>query len=277
MTFTYRWLGVAGLEFTHDDYTLLIDPFFTRPGKAAVATGRRVETNARLVAQHISRADALLVTHSHYDHLMDAPEVLRRTGARAFGSPNTCALLALNGIPGGQMQSIKVGERVELGPFTVDVFPNSHTVIPLSRWFNGPLSTSLRNGSVRLPLRLSDYRMDTCFGFRISLDGRVFQIGKHPAPADVLFFSPYGTPKTFEGLLLAVRPRFIVPIHWDDFTRPLSQPLRPMLVTPAQGLRPLIPPVRRLDLEMFTRTVQRILPEAEVRVPEIFRPYPVVD
>ena len=274
MTLTYRWLGVAGLEFTYRDYTLLIDPFFTRPGKAAVIGNWRVRTAVELVARHAPRADAVLVTHPHYDHLMDVPDVLRQTGAQAYGSPNTCALLALHGIPSGQIHPIQVGDRFALGPFSIHVFPNAHTSIPFSRWFNGPLSSKLANGAMRLPLRLNDYRMDACYGFRISLTpGRVLQVGKHLAQADVLFLSPYGTPKALAAMVGAVQPGWVVPIHWDDFMRPLSLPLQPMLSTPAQGLRPFLPLVRRLDLNAFARTVQQILPEATVQVPEIFQPY----
>src|SRR5512146_3140073 len=110
MSITYRWLGVAGLEFVSDGYTLLIDPFFTRPGKAAVLVGRRVAANAALVAMHAPHADAVLVTHPHYDHLLDVPEILNRTTARAFGSPNTCALLAYHGIQPQQINAIQVGD-----------------------------------------------------------------------------------------------------------------------------------------------------------------------
>ncbi len=272
MALTYRWLGVAGLEFTFGNYTLIIDPFFTRPNKAAVVANWRVHPKTQLVAQHISRADAVLVTHPHYDHLMDVPEVLRRTGAPVYGSPNTCMLLALHGIPAGQVHTIQVGDQFELGPFTIEVFANRHTTIPFSRWFNGPLPAAMQNGRARLPLRLNDYRMDACYGFRIQVGSRVLQVGKHNAPADMLFVSPYGAPNAQQALLSAVRPRCIVPIHWDDFTRPLSLPLLPMLLTPAQGLRPFLPPVRRLDLQQYTRTVQAILPETQVRVPEIFKP-----
>jgi L-ascorbate metabolism protein UlaG (beta-lactamase superfamily) len=279
MSLTYRWLGVAGLEFTFQDFTLLIDPFFTRPGKATVLAGRRVRTDAELVKRHISRADAVLVTHAHYDHLLDVPEVMRKTGARAFGSPNTCTLLALHGISSGNIQTILVGDRFQLGPFTVDVFPNHHTRIPFSRWFNGPLPAGLRNGPARLPLRLSDYRMDACYSFNIQIDGLVMQIGKHPAPADALFISPYRGARSLESTLQAVRPKWIVPIHWDDFMRPLSLPLRTMLLTPAQGLRhglfPFLPLVRRLNLQDFTDAVQQIMPETDVRVPKIFEVYHV--
>jgi hypothetical protein len=79
--------------------------------------------------------------------------------------------------------------------------------------------------------------------------------------------------KSLATLLHVVQPRWIVPIHWDDFMRPLSLPLLPMLVTPLQGLPTFFPPVGRLDLNMFARTARAILPQAQVRVPEIFQPY----
>jgi len=273
MSLTYRWLGVAGLEFTYQNYTLLIDPFFTRPGMAAVLAGRRVTANGGLVTRHINRADAVLVTHPHYDHLLDVPEVMRQTAARAFGSPNTCTLLKLHGVPAGHVHAIQVGDCLDLGPFEIEVYPNDHTRIPFSRWLNGPLSSDLQNGHTRLPLRLSDYRMDVCFSFNIRVAGLSLLIGKHPVPANVLFISPYSAQKALDTILHAIRPQWIVPIHWDDFTRPLSLPLRPMLCTPAQGLRPIFPPVRRLDLGNFSRMVQRILPEVQVRSPEIFQTY----
>lgn len=276
MSFAYRWLGVAGLEFTYDGYTLLIDPFFTRPGKMALILNRRVQADTQLIARHISRADAVLVTHPHYDHLLDVPEVLRRTGAPAFGTANTCALLALHGIPAGQIHVIQVGDRLELGPFYVEVIQTRHSSIPLARLFNGPLPARLRDGKVRLPLRLNDYRMDTSYGFRIHAGGQILQVGKHPTPADMLFISPYGSRKTLGALLNAVQPRIIVPIHWDDFIRPLSKPLVPMLITPAQGPRPFLQPLGRLDMAAYIRYVHSIYPPAQVQFPEIFQVYPVV-
>jgi L-ascorbate metabolism protein UlaG (beta-lactamase superfamily) len=273
MSLTYRWLGVAGLEFSFQGFTLLIDPFFSRPGKAAVLVGQRIKANHELIARHVSHADAVLVTHPHYDHLLDVPEVMRRTGAPAYGSPNTSVLLGLHGIPQEKVTIIRVGDRFELGPFTIEVFPSHHTRIPFARWFNGPLPTHLHRKPARLPLRLSDYRMDACYSFNIHVDGLVMQIGKHPTPAEVLFISPYSGDAPLEVTLHAVRPKWVVPIHWDDFMRPLSRPLRPMLMTPAQGLRSFGSLIRRLDLKDFTCAVQQALPEAEVRIPEIFEPY----
>lgn len=269
MMLCYRWLGVAGLEFTLDDYTLLIDPFFTRPGKLALLSGRRVRTNARLVRQHIQRANAVLVSHAHYDHLLDVPEVLRHTGARAYGSPNTCALLALHAIPEERIACVHPGDRLALGPFEVEVMPGVHTPIPFQRMFNGDLAKRLLLRP-HLPLRLMDYRMDVIYSFRIRAAGVTILVGNHAAPADLLFTTPYRNGKALEETLREVNPRQVILIHWDDFTRPLSSPLVAMLVTSRHNLRRTRRIVSRLDVQAFSDLVAQVLPAARVVVPRLF-------
>jgi hypothetical protein len=116
--------------------------------------------------------------------------------------------------------------------------------------------------------------MDACYTFRIQAGGQALLAGNHPAHADVLFISPYHPRAYLEPLFHAVSPRLVVPIHWDDFTRPLSQPLRPMLLTRRQGLTGW-PPIRRLGLDGFAAMVRDFLPGARVLLPEIFRAYPL--
>lgn len=278
MALTYRWLGVAGLELVAQDYTLLIDPFFTRPGKAAVLAGARVRSDTALAERFAPRADAVLVTHPHYDHMLDVPGILQRTGVKAYGSPNVCTLLAMQAVPDPQVNCIHPGDRLSLGPFEIEVYPAWHTPIPLARWFNGSLPRQpviSRDGPALLrprPLRLSDYRMDVSYSFRIQVEGKTLLVGNHPVPADLLFIAPYQPAQVLEPTLRGVQPRYVVPIHWDDFMRPLSRPLLPILLTPAQGLahRSLLP-VYRLNLADFVHFVRRVLPETEVLVPEIFQ------
>src|SRR5258707_12404259 len=84
-----RWLGVAGIELSVDGRTLLIDPFVSRPPARRLWAGR-VASDGALVAEKVPRGAVVLVTHAHWDHIMDVPEVARRTGAPVYGSPNAC-------------------------------------------------------------------------------------------------------------------------------------------------------------------------------------------
>jgi L-ascorbate metabolism protein UlaG (beta-lactamase superfamily) len=64
-----RWLGHSGFEIELANKILLIDPWLTGNPLAAVK------------ASDIKKADIVCVTHDHGDHLGDAVEICKRTGA----------------------------------------------------------------------------------------------------------------------------------------------------------------------------------------------------
>lgn len=263
----FRWLGVAGIELYADDAALLIDPFVSRfPLRRAFSP--HVRPDAALIARHLPHADAVLVTHAHWDHLLDVPEIARQTGATVYGSANTCRLLALAGVPPEQCRQIAAGECFTVGPFTVTVWPARH--VPLLR--RPVLQGALRDHRRQRPLRPWDYRMDVCFSFLVEaagtrwLDWAGVDTAGAP-PADVLFVTLFGSPARYRPLLAAVRPRWVVPVHWDNFFRPLSRPLRPLFM----------PNLRRADLSRFRRRLEQLAPEVRVIVPELFRQYDGID
>jgi L-ascorbate metabolism protein UlaG (beta-lactamase superfamily) len=63
-----RYLGHAAFELRHDGTTVLVDPFLTGNPKAAAS------------ADELS-ADAILLTHGHFDHIGDTVAIAKRTGA----------------------------------------------------------------------------------------------------------------------------------------------------------------------------------------------------
>jgi L-ascorbate metabolism protein UlaG (beta-lactamase superfamily) len=63
------WLGHSGFEIELANKILLIDPWLTGNPLAAVT------------ASDIKKADIVCVTHDHGDHLGDAVEICKRTGA----------------------------------------------------------------------------------------------------------------------------------------------------------------------------------------------------
>ncbi|MCC6147675.1 MAG: MBL fold metallo-hydrolase [Anaerolineaceae bacterium] len=220
------------------------------------------------MAQYISGGDYILVTHAHYDHIMDVPPAAEKTGAVVLGSANTCALLEICGLPPERLQTICAGDRVELGPFQVEVFSSQHIRMP-AIYRPGPLRALLRP-----PLRLRDYRMDVSFSFRIEVDGlHILLWGGQDVdgaqPADVLLTYFMSNPSFYRELMRKVRPALAVPLHWDNLFRPLTRPLRPSWRPPRLGF----PMWLRARPQEFARMVARSSVRAQVLIPTIFQSY----
>lgn len=263
-----RWLGVAGIELRANEQILVIDPFVTRPPLRRMWWGR-VRSDTSLTAATVPHGDFVLVTHAHWDHVMDVPAVIDQTRAAAFGSSNACQLLAILGVPEERLHEIKAGDQLTLGTFQVEIFPAEHGLVLGRPFASGSLAPHLRP-----PLRMRDYRMDACFSFLIEVGGLRFldwssERVQSALPADVLFVKPQQERTYYEVLLGMVQPRVVIPIHWDDLRRPLSQPLRPMLKPP----RLAFPPLAHVDLTAFRQLIKRIAPQTQVFLPEIFHLY----
>jgi L-ascorbate metabolism protein UlaG (beta-lactamase superfamily) len=263
-----RWLGVAGIELNSAGETLLLDPFVSRIQLWRMLVGH-ICSDRGLVARHLPRANHVLISHAHFEHMLDVPEVMRRTQAAAYGSDNACRLLAALGVDTARTTPIATGDRLALGPWEISVLAGLHSSFLGRQWAMG------RVGSKAGPPRSArDYRADCCFSFLLAAEGlRLLAWGSTEtakAPqADVLFVGA-GTARSYlENLLLRVQPRLVVPLHWDDIFRPLSKPIRPMLAPPAWRW----PPLRRMDLGDFESGVRRAWPSARVLVPEVLRRY----
>ena len=79
------YLGTNGYQFEFQKHALLVDPYFSRVDLFSIALGSRLQPNMPRVAagmrQLAPKADAILVPHGHFDHLLDVPIVMSRTNA----------------------------------------------------------------------------------------------------------------------------------------------------------------------------------------------------
>jgi L-ascorbate metabolism protein UlaG (beta-lactamase superfamily) len=95
-----QYLGVGGFLLKRGDDVLVTAPLYTAPGILEMFLSRELRPNADLVNQLYPQdgdaAQAILVGHSHYDHLMDVPYLAlnRARSADIYGSRNTARMLA---------------------------------------------------------------------------------------------------------------------------------------------------------------------------------------
>lgn len=73
MTTKLTWYGHSTLALETGGFHLLVDPFLTGNPAASITAGQ-------------AAADYILVTHGHGDHVGDAVEIARRTGATAISN-----------------------------------------------------------------------------------------------------------------------------------------------------------------------------------------------
>jgi L-ascorbate metabolism protein UlaG (beta-lactamase superfamily) len=274
MNTTLKYLGVAGWEFSYqgkdtkvNPYRLVLDPYFTRISMARLVFGRAVPDKV-VIARYMPPADAILVTHPHYDHIMDVPEAARISGAQVWASPQGCELLGALNVPASQICVMRHGDMVECGPFRVEVYESKHRKV-----FGGiPYYGALKQG-LRPPLRGLDYRMDVQFSFRVTAgDVRVLVtsgIDDEPlVEADVLLVGADINRDQLAPVLEACKPRLVMPNHWDDMFRPLSKPIRPMMTPPPTP----IPNLKRINLVEWEKLVRMLAPGVEVMIPRLFEP-----
>jgi len=265
---TVRWTGAAGLEFTHEGLTVLLDPYVSRLGKKALLlrglapVPEAIEAYVRRIPGKVS---AVIVSHTHFDHALDVPDLARRFEGPLVGSRSLDTLLGLCGMP-GRVRVCEGGERVELpGGDAVTMIRSRHGRVALGRVpFPGEIPPD-----GRLPLKASAYGHGTVFLPRLEIGGRVILVAGSAdfieaevegQVCDALFLCVPGwkrVPEYVERLPALVRPWLVIPFHYDDFTRPLAAG-RPAPKLPFQ------------DLAGFVARVSERVPDAEVRVVEPF-------
>jgi len=240
---TATFLGVSTVLLRDGETAILTDGFFSRPGLARTLFGRLAPDEARIAEAleqaGVTRLAAVAVVHSHYDHAMDAGEVALRTGAVLVGSRSTAQVGRGAGLSEERILVPEPGEALQFGAFTLWMVPTAH----IAGSGGPPLPGEIREPLVP-PARVGAWREGRSLGVLVEHPrGRVLVQGSagflpggyRSERADVVFLGvgglgrkePAYRERYLREVVDAVGARRVVPIHWDDFTRPLGAPLVP--------------------------------------------------
>lgn len=109
-----KWLGHAAWLINFKDTTVIIDPFLTNNPKAAIK------------AQDV-KADMVLVTHNHFDHLGDAFDIVKRNNAKLVGKFELSLDAQKAGIPESNTIGMNIGSMTKLGSLEIAMVPAIHS------------------------------------------------------------------------------------------------------------------------------------------------------
>jgi L-ascorbate metabolism protein UlaG (beta-lactamase superfamily) len=162
-TIRLTYLGNAGYQIDDGKTVLLVDPYLTqfKPGGMGPTdlndkSDPLLDPDAAEIDKHVSRADYILITHSHSDHLLDAPYIATKTKAVIIGTDGTARLARVRGVPNDQTIVVKGGEDYDFSSFSLRVIPSLHSPL-LKKRYNNYSFAGVVPKNLKAPLHESVY------------------------------------------------------------------------------------------------------------------------
>lgn len=238
---TVTFLGVATLLIDDGLSAILTDGFFSRPRLRRVLT-RSISPDPEMIRRCLDRVgvlqlDAVVPVHSHYDHAFDSAVVAELTGAKLVGGRSTLNIGRGHGLPDDMLLRPAPGVTFDVGNFSITMIESRHC--PPDRApgeIEGPLQPPAKAKAYRCgeawsilidhPDLQSGMLVQGSAGF---VEGAladvgtdvvylgIGQLGRRPRSEIVAYWNE---------TVRAVGARRAVVIHWDDFFRPITEPLR---------------------------------------------------
>ncbi|MFB8773459.1 MBL fold metallo-hydrolase [Streptomyces broussonetiae] len=245
-----RWLGVAGWEIAIDGGpSILFDPYLSRmpclapdgtldpglPLRPDPATVDRIAAR-RLVGP----PELILVSHGHFDHVLDVPQLLSRPAWAGARIRTVCDetvrhLLVAMETPRSRTDDViqvKGGEYLRFDGYTVEVFRSLHSQFADHGYF----APGRRVAPPRRPATLGDLVEGDTLAYQVSVDDGPSILlmgasnfvereltGIRPDAAVIPMSSHSAVHGYLDRLLSAVgHPPLLLPSHHDDMVTPVT-------------------------------------------------------
>ena len=282
-----KYLGTAGWEVSDGTTVILIDPYISRikgPAPPGAGAGYSVPGDNRkaygwndiatpdiaAIDAHIQHADFVLVTHTHYDHVLDVPHIALKTGASVVGTESTENVLRAYGVPETQLITVRGGEDYQFKTFSLKVIPSIHSPLDHKHYF----SSAVAPAGMKAPLTLEQIHPEggtlaflvRIGGHRILAFGGMNYIEREMVglDPDVALVGAAGSRKEiydYSGRLMRALnyPALVLPTHWDNFLVPYEASQQPALDA----------------LQTFVQEITTASPKSKVIIPKYFSPIAV--
>ena len=282
------WFGTAGWEISDGTTIILIDPYLSRingprpPGAGSAGTPMPGDTrrfygwdeaapsDKGVIDAHIQRANFILVTHTHYDHVLDVPYIAVKTHAAVIGTESTENVVRAYSVPEEQLITVRGEEDYDFGVFSLRVIPSLHSPLDHKHYF----SSETAPAGMKAPLTLRQMHPEggtlaylvRFRGHQILAFGGMNYIEREiqGLKPDVVLVGAAGSRKEIYDycgrLMRALQfPPLLLPTHWDNFFVPYSGSQQPAIEA----------------VQSFVHEVQAVSPRTKVIVPKYFEAIPL--
>lgn len=224
------YLGTAGFVIQNAERSVVLDPYVTRTPLVKSLT-KPLIPQVDLIKQHIPRADDVVIGHSHYDHILDAPDLCKQTGARLIGSPATMMVGRAAGLPESQLLETTGREDIASGDWRLRGLPSVHGKvafgrIPISGDISQPPPWPPRMLQLKHGLVLN-WLVDTGQLTIVHIDSADFiEDELRGIKADIVCLCAIGRryrPNYVADVVRLLRPTYIIPCHWDTMMTPIDE------------------------------------------------------
>ena len=232
------WLGTAGflIESGHDG--ILIDPYVSRAGMLRVFLGLPLRPDQPAIDKWLVRLEtkihAVIVSHSHFDHCLDAPYFALKTNALLMGSKSTLNVGRGVGLDEKYLKEAEIGRDIHIGPFTLKFIESAHGPAFLGKVpYPGKIDQPLTG-----PHPARDHKLGETYSILIKHpSGAILHHGSagfingmyEGITSDMALLGIGGRENTqtyLENVALKLNAKIVVPIHYDNFFVSLDKKMK---------------------------------------------------
>lgn len=248
------WLGTAGFEIKTANQTIYLDPYLSRNTDA-------VPVQTKTIAD-IKPESPIFVSHAHFDHLMDLPDIMKASSSPVYCSDTAKDYLIRSNIPGSRVHMVeKNHQQFHFDGFSAQAIFSRHVVFDFRLVISTLAAVNVKFFSC-LPY-LYRYPCGQVLCWRFNLEGKslVFYGSAGASDRELVQTAKEGVNVLLLPLqghsdicriglnfVNILKPQLVIPHHHDNFFPPIS---------------------RTVDITPFINQVKDTCPKTEIIVPQM--------